>query len=287
MTRPIRSYLRSRRTQRTPPDHGSESAKAPTTAKPKTKVKIVIPIYCTELSEKERRSLQQTLSLLGRHPIVLLAPEGLDLSPLGTCFEGFQTVRVSEEWLGKKNGIAGYNRMMLSREFYALFPDTEYILICQSDCWIFRDELDYWCGRGYDYIGAPSPRRPLYDLLPVRCYLALRRWTARGILRQDLIGSTFNGGLSLRRVESFLIACDTYREAISAFLAQRHHLYNEDVFWSLIPSEFSYPSTDEALGFAFDVKPAYCYERSGNRLPFGCHGWFKEPVYGFWEKIIG
>lgn len=52
---------------------------------------------------------------------------------------------VSDTWLGVRNGIAGYNQMMLSREFYQLFNDTEYLLICHTDAWIFRDELEDWC----------------------------------------------------------------------------------------------------------------------------------------------
>ena len=78
---------------------------------------------------------------------------------------------VSDEWLGRKNGIAGYNRMMLSAGFYELFRDYEYLLICHTDAWIFRDELADWCRRGYDCVAAPWVRRKVYDLPILKQYL--------------------------------------------------------------------------------------------------------------------
>lgn len=254
----------------------------------KTQVKVIVPLYRSELAAEEERSLAHNLTVLKRHPSVLLVPEGLDTSALEARYPQCAVLRVSDQWLGTKCGIAGYNRMMISRSFYALFPDTEYLLICQTDCWIFRDELGAWCARGFDYAGAPSPRKAIYDLPPVNWYLALRRHLKRGtLLRQDLLGKVYNGGLSLRRVEGFLAACDTYRAEAERFLAHDHYRYNEDVFWSLVPEGFRYPSFDEALGFSFDVKPALCYRRTEKRLPFGCHGWFKSPSREFWKEIIG
>lgn len=66
---------------------------------------------------------------------------------------------MSDEWLGHKNGIAGYNRMMLSAGFYSCSAITNISLICHTDAWIFRDELADWCRRGYDCVAAPWVRR--------------------------------------------------------------------------------------------------------------------------------
>lgn len=52
---------------------------------------------------------------------------------------------------------------MLSAEFYERFLAWDYILLCQTDAFVFRDELADWCARGYDYIGAPWPLRPIYS----------------------------------------------------------------------------------------------------------------------------
>lgn len=254
----------------------------------KNQVKVVVPLYRSDLSAEEERSLRHNLDVLHRYPVVLLVPEGLDTSALEARYPQCATLRVSDRWLGTKCGIAGYNRMMMSPDFYALFPDTEYLLICQTDCWIFRDELTAWCARGYDYAGAPSPRKPVYDLWPARWYLALRRRLTRGaILRQDLLGKVYNGGLSLRRVERFRTAAIACSAEAAGFLARNHYRYNEDVFWSLVPEGFRYPPFDEALGFSFDVKPARCYRLAEGRLPFGCHGWYKTPYREFWKDFIG
>ena len=51
--------------------------------------------------------------------------------------------------------IQGYNRLLLSTEFYQRFLGSAYLLICQLDVFVFRDELAGWVARGYDYVGAP------------------------------------------------------------------------------------------------------------------------------------
>ena len=98
----------------------------------KKKVKIVVPVYTETLSGRNEKSLRQTVDVLSRYPITLLAPEGLDVTALQREFSIEEVTRVSREWLGQ-NGIKGYNHMMLSREFYEMFADYEYILICQTD----------------------------------------------------------------------------------------------------------------------------------------------------------
>ena len=45
----------------------------------KNKTIITIPIYKTELSHWEEISLQQGLSILQEHPIVLISPKSLDV----------------------------------------------------------------------------------------------------------------------------------------------------------------------------------------------------------------
>lgn len=132
---------------------------------------------------------------------------------------------VSDTWLGVRNGIAGYNQMMLSREFYQLFNDTEYLLICHTDAWIFRDELEDWCKKGYDCIAAPWVKRPVYTFPIIKQYMKLlARYKAhKGIFcRQQLYGKIGNGGLSLRRTKAFIEACTSYAEEIKAYKGQKN-----------------------------------------------------------------
>jgi len=50
----------------------------------KSLVKIVIPIYKTELTEDEKKSLNQCVSLLSEFPIVFAQPASLDTSSLNS-----------------------------------------------------------------------------------------------------------------------------------------------------------------------------------------------------------
>ena len=251
-------------------------------------VKIVIPVYTETLSGRADSSLRQTIKVLGHYPITLLVPSDLNITELQQTYSINDFTRVSPHWLGRR-GIAGYNEMMLSREFYEMFSAYDYILICQTDAWIFRDELTQWCDAGYDYVAAPWPKRKFYNRAVVRLWLALRRRllvSDRRILRQQGFNKVGNGGLSLRRVEAFIKACDRHAEVIEIFKQKRGMLYNEDWFWSIIPQEMHYPTLDEALGFSFDIRPQMCYDLAGGRLPFGCHGWYKKRNIEFWKPII-
>lgn len=253
------------------------------------KVKVVIPLYTERLTDKNEKSFLHNIEVLSRYPIVLLLPNGVSADYYTSRCPKAEVVRVDEGWLGCKNGIAGYNQMMLSEEFYKLFTDTEYILICQTDVWIFRDELEQWCDRGYDYIGGPWPKRPIYNQPLIRHYLKLRRWLfgrRRRLLRQMGFNQVGNGGLSLRRVDAFIRSCGANREHIDYFKRNRGMLFNEDWYWSIVPKDIHRPKLKEALGFAFDIRPEMCYQLSEGRLPFGCHGWFKRRNYHFWQPII-
>lgn len=249
---------------------------------------VLIPLYRSTLTPQEEASVRRTAQVLAAWPVVALLPQGIE--PPALCRTLRLDVRaVSDEWLGTRNGIAGYNRMMLDEAFYALFADSEYLLVCHADAWIFRDELADWCRLGYDCVAAPWLRRPVYDLPLVKQYMAWRaaERQRKGLFsRQQLYGRIGNGGLSLRRTESFRAACVRYRDVAEEWLRHRHHSYNEDVFWATVPEEFRYPSPDEALHFAIDTNPAYGMRRLNGALPFGCHSWTKPRMYRFWQRFI-
>ncbi|MCK5681152.1 hypothetical protein KAI46_10130 [bacterium] len=48
-----------------------------------------------------------------------------------------------------------YNKLLVFPGFWDAFPSFEYMLIAQLDAFVFRDNLDEWCRKGYAYIGAP------------------------------------------------------------------------------------------------------------------------------------
>ncbi len=236
------------------------------------KAAVVVPVWRPALSDDERLSLGRCRSVLGGHPIVLVAPEGLSTDALLPGDANVSCERFSPHFF---EGIAGYNRLMLSRELYERFDGHDYVLLHQLDAYVFEDRLAEWCAKGFDYVGAPwvGPGWPPPEMAPFK-----RRILRAITTRETRVG---NGGFSLRRVPSFLRALRRLRPLAAAWRS------NEDLFWSVVARRlagFRIPRASEALAFAFELEPRECYERLG-RLPFGCHAW---PRYdpGFWRAVF-
>lgn len=249
-------------------------------------VKVLIPIYKAALTDLEMRSLEQACRILAQYPLIVVKPHTLDISELLTIFPQLTCETFDDTYF---KGIPGYNKLMLSGEFYERFLDTEYILIHQLDAYVFRDELTEWCKKGYDYIGAPWLKKPIYSYPFISTFMKISQiycHIRKKPSKQFLYNKIGNGGFSLRKVEKHYKAIELYNKDINFFLRQKHsHLYNEDVFWSTVP-DFSYPDPIEALGFAFDKYPAYCFRLNQEKLPFGCHAWYKRKMKNFWKPII-
>lgn len=249
-------------------------------------VKIIVPIYKTELNEFEKMSLKRNDQILQAYPRVFIKPQSLDITIIQKEFPEFSVENFQDNFF---TSIQSYNRLMMSPELYKRFNDSQYILICQLDAFIFRDELTEWCKKDYDYIGAPWIIPFSYYLPIVRQY---RNWIRQpGIqIRDNKIG---NGGLSLRKVDSHLKATTQLQDVITYYLSQsksKGYIYNEDVFFAIEVNKhgmnFQYPTCQEALRFSFDRYPALCYRKNKNNLPFGCHGWFNRRERKFWFPII-
>lgn len=247
-------------------------------------VKVIIPFYREELNKYERASLANTMNILSAHPIVWLKPAGLNLKEFTEIYPEAEIMEVSSQWLGKENGVTGYNIMMMSEGFYNLFTDTEYILICHLDAWIFRDELSQWCQKGYDLVAPPWPERIRYKYFPLKQFMHFQqRLSPERIFRSQLFGKIGNGGLSLRNVSACHMACRQYADKIDFFLSKG---YYEDVFWALIPKNLHYPTYKVALQFAYDTQPKLCHRQNHQQLPMGCHGFMHKSRIQFWKQFI-
>lgn len=253
-------------------------------------VTVVIPVYRLPLSDSEAFSLRRITRILGRYPLTVIKPASLDLSPLSAVFSGLLVKSFDDAYF---NGIAGYNRLMLSADFYRQFTAYRYILIAQLDTYIFRDDLEKWCNKGYDYTGAPWPVRPVYRMFPFCAAVAIKRAYRQlfhlpdSHITDNKIG---NGGLSLRKVSSHLQATVKLHSLIDQYLSHRGHLFHEDVFFAVEPNRngvhFTYPEFIESLEFRFDKYPKLCYRLNRYRMPFGCHGWEKRRMRNFWKLCI-
>ena len=269
------------------------------------KTVVVIPVYKKEPSLDECCSLRRCIRVLGRHTLRLVCPESLDAAAYNDVAGGvLPCERFRDEFF---DSIEGYNRLMKSHAFYRRFRKYEYMLIYQLDAWVFSDELDAWCGKDYDYIGAPwfekhGSREDGYDL-----------WCAG------------NGGFSLRRISTFMrvtnprvrmkscreIFRDEYHSVrdlghclvrclspIVGNNTMRHYMKRgdvsgmwEDVFFSrgLVATRhrLRVPTAEEAARFSFEVSPRWLFEEmTRGKLPFGCHAWRRYQYDVFWDKYI-
>ncbi|MEW5846560.1 MAG: DUF5672 family protein [Bacteroidota bacterium] len=251
-------------------------------------VKVVIPIYKSELDSNEYKSLIQCEKVLHKHPKAIVCPFSI-FSEIKSRFPHWEVIHFEDIFF---KGIEGYNTLMLSKTFYNTFSDFKYILIYQLDAWVFRDELITWCEKDYDYIGAPWLLKPKYYKLLPKLFLKakaiifkIQGRPFRKLIVGDKVG---NGGFSLRKVTSFLNSIENHQEKINFFLNQsiKYHEFNEDVYWATQNPDFKYPGLQEALLFAIDQYPDLCYELNGKKLPFGCHGWSKASKFDFWKQFI-
>ena len=253
-------------------------------------VKVVVPLYKTVLNQTELFSLKQSVSILKNHKFTIVCPYNLDVSNLEIHFENvdFEVKRFDDEYF---KSIDGYNRLMLSGEFYSAFSDSQYILICQTDVFVFRDELTDWCKKDFDYIGAPwlASKRSLWNksMLKTRNFFNKKKKSGHHFFK---VG---NGGFSLRKVKTMLEIVQNLKKEIQFFQKNRDekNFYQEDVFISLyapkIFPQMKIPDFRTAALFCLDRKPKIGFELNKGQFPFACHGFDKPKVKKFWiSKIV-
>lgn len=272
-------------------------------------ISVVIPVYLPNLSPNEALSLNQCLRVLNNYSITLATHRDVDLQQYQDAFlQSKKPFKVA--YFDKKYFVSvfSYSQLLLSRTFYASFKDNDYILIYQLDGFVFKDELSDWCAKGYDYIGAP--------------------WLKHYGVNYDgnELWKVGNGGVSLRRVSTFLDAFNRpfpYKSAwffvksirknrlMPMMLRTLHMLFimsyskrtveyilerytdervNEDCFWAeafqTTSLALNIPDLLTAARFCIEKKPSHIYELIGHQLPFTCHAFEKYEYESFWKEII-
>jgi hypothetical protein len=250
------------------------------------KVCVVVPIYSAAPSYYELISFQQCFNILKKHAIFVVAPNGLDLSAYKNVVPSFKVKFVDKKRLNSK---LDYNKLKLSQFFYRLFEKYVYLLTYELDAFIFSDDLDYWCDKGYDYIGAPwfegydevkgnilrvgnsgfSLRKisaiqhgikNIYYVDPTR-YTIIRNYR---YLRQSKY-IIFNSLNKLAAIASLL-----YKENLS--IQNSSFLYEDRVIADVMDrsiKNFNIAPVDEAMKFSFEVNPDLLYKMNHNTLPMG------------------
>lgn len=261
---------------------------------------VVIPIYRSILSDKEIISLTQCCKILSAHDLYLISPASLN------CDKYYENahqygVELHRETFAEQffNGIRGYNQLCMTPSFYERFRSYDYMLIYQLDAYVFRDELDSWCNKGYDYIGAP--------------------WFEKYGSHEEgnQLWRVGNGGFSLRKIDWFIrfLNCKRlygwkelkeryYLGTFKSLLVCIHHWLgywqsakclvsesgdHEDLIVTFQAGKTKLkpkiPTCEEAMYFSFEQSPSYLFSLT-KELPFGCHAWEKFEYEEFWKQYI-
>ena len=256
-------------------------------------VDIIIPIYKSEPSEDDIISLHQVFKILKNYEITIIYPKNLDISFYEKNFP-CQFKSFDKEYF---ENISGYNKLMLSSLFYQNFY-KKYILIYQTDAFVFRDELNFWINKDYDYIGAPWLRShkkiPFLKLALEKTAAAFKtiiNYKGNGKTQKDkslTYNQVGNGGLSLRKRAKCIEILEKLPNIVEIYLKSLGDFYNEDIFWSIEAKRngiaFSKPDYKEACAFSIENKQEKAMQYNLGKLPFACHRWNKER--DFWRKYF-
>lgn len=254
----------------------------------RSQVLVLIPIHRLPLSVSERYSVERTCDVLSLWKVAFLCPEGLkeEIGSIKWQRSDIQVLSYPNHYF---ENVDGYNRLLMSKDFYKNLLPYQYLLIVQPDALVISDQLAYWCDQNWSFIGAPW-------------FKGFDKTTT-----DELIG-VGNGGFSLRKVRDCLEALEnkSVGSLIKAFLKhppcfvrdfwirarKRCKIlpnYNEDYFFGVLAPclspGFRVPSPKVALAFAFEVKPQTMYAMNGHELPFGCHA-FERYDYSFWKTHL-
>jgi len=226
---------------------------------------IVIPIYKEFPDIFEDVSLRQVFNVLGKYPVCFVAPDSLRLDAYGNYGKTYMVERFADEFFA---GLEGYTRLLMSQEFYGRFLNYKYMLLYQTDAFVFSDKLEYFCRLGYDYIGAPIKE------------FGWNRFH---------VG---NGGLSLRKILSIYILLEQKERIISGFSQKEKDilLHAEDYFFGYCGWDkkinFVVPSVWTAAEFSVERDVGHGFRNIPQRgLPFGCHHW-NIMNYKIWRPFI-
>jgi len=270
-------------------------------------VATIIPIYKSAPNQEERISFNQCLNILYKYPLCIVTYRNLNISYYIDLLLKAK-ISYSIEYFKEKyfDSLAGYNKLMLSDDFYKRFITYQYILIYQLDAYVFSDELRYWCNMKYDYIGAPwlieehniDKEKPIFagvgnggfSLRKVnKMYQILS--SKKPIYKPSHIRSKLNFKRKRSQIVTlfkYITQCLGYHNSIAYILKTNKE--NEDRFWvsafhhSWIKLKVA--PVDVALRFSFEQYPSHLYTLNNNQLPFGCHAWKKYEYQSFWKRHI-
>ena len=209
---------------------------------------VVIITHKDKLEGDEERSFLRALDVLCKRDIKLVIPNNISTTYYDKLKEkfNFEFIKVNPQWL---ESYESYNKMCYNNGFYQLFKNYDYMLIYQTDCWIFEDRLDDFMKLDYDWYGAP--------------------WPFYG----DKVG---NGGFSLRKISKMLEMTEKYNYT--------GYMHEDGWFCLTHGNELNACDIETACKFAIET-PDNRYNKFIEHTPMGLHGTLMKEHWGdkdFW-----
>ncbi len=234
---------------------------------------ILIPIYKASLNLLEQFSLDYLVGKADQRQMRFVAPAAIDKAyylsryPM-VGFEHFDSAYFTS--------VGSYNQLLLSSGFYHRFEDFDFLLIHQTDALLFRDDLDAWMAKGFDYVGAPWPAG--VPLTLDECYGAYPAGSQLNVF----VG---NGGFCLRNVRAMIAVI---HEAASLHSMWLRRNYPEDCFFAFanaITGQLNMPDARTASFFSLEQEAEQYFADNNATIPTGCHDWVRKN-FTFWQKVI-
>lgn len=264
---------------------------------------IVIPVYKNKIDKYEMISLRRCCEVMKNHTICLVTYNKCDCTIYNEIASQFNVILLRENFSEDMfKGLAGYNRLLISKSFYKRFVHYDYMLICQLDAYVFRDELNKWCAKGYDYIGAPwfesyssheqgaklwKVGNGGFSLRKIKTHIKVLSHIGPIFGMQHLWKLTNNRDI-IHRCYFVFKSILGWHNTIDYFVNQ--YKDQEDLFWTQYVQTLGFkmkiPMVEDAIPFAFERSPEYLYVKNEYKLPFGAHAWQKYNFETFWSKFI-
>lgn len=275
-------------------------------------VAVIIPVYKTinELCDFEKRSIINNTKVLSNRSIIFICPRSIEkevYSDLCGLKIKFNHLEVFDDFFF--TSTKSYNLLLINTMFYKFFKRFEFIYICQTDVWVFYDDLNTFINLNYAYIGGMCFEFNTIQEIP-------------HIRVSKLIGP-INGGASLRNVRKHIKLLNTSHTNETLYLSSnlinaafdkselgffdileiiKNNQVKRTIHNSQLNEDYnlyfafekhdsdSVPNKNEAILFSWDVAPWALYSFT-KKLPMAAHAWFRDdgPYKGnfdFWKKFI-
>ena len=232
---------------------------------------IVVPIYHEDIYDYEEISLKRLHDIIydKGYDVFFIYPNGLNIDKYLELYNTANLISMDNDFF---TDIHSYSQLMLNYNFYNMFSMYQYMLIYQTDSYLFKDEIEEWCNKGYDYIGAPI-------------ISSLKIWEQDNV--NDWTPKVGNGGLSLRRIAIFKDITNpngSFYKSLNINPDLLNDVIHEDVYFcTFVPKYYimNIPNWLEAAYFSLSLNPIEIYNIIDNQ-PMGCHNFnlYKD----FWKE---